>query len=111
MMPYDCLYLKEIFIMRNVYLISYDVCDAKRLRRTYKTMCGFGDSMQFSVFRCELSKTERQSLKEKLWNILNWNEDRVLVIDLGPTGGRGDQCIEYWGEPRMQVTDRSAAII
>ena len=97
--------------MRNVYLVSYDVSDAKRLRRTYKTMRGFGSSMQFSVFRCELSATEKQDLKEQLWEILNWKEDRVLVIDLGPTGGRGDRCIEHWGETREPVHERAATIV
>jgi CRISPR-associated protein Cas2 len=52
--------------MRNVYLVCYDVADDKRLRKTYKTMCGFGDPLQYSVFRCELSAVERQSLKESL---------------------------------------------
>ena len=97
--------------MRNVYLVSYDVSDAKRLRRTYKTMRGFGGSMQFSVFRCELSPTEKQELKEQLWEILNWKEDRVLVVDLGPAGGRGDHCVEYWGEPRETVPEHEATIV
>jgi len=41
--------------MRRVYLVCYDVSDAKRLRRTHKKMCGFGDPVQYSIFRCELS--------------------------------------------------------
>ena len=30
--------------MRNVFLVCYDVADDKRLRKTYKKMCGFGDA-------------------------------------------------------------------
>ena len=56
---------------RNVFLVSYDVCDAKRLRQTYKKMCGFGTSLQYSVFRCELNPLQLHALKEQLWNILN----------------------------------------
>ena len=70
--------------MRNVFLVSYDVCDAKRLRQTYKKMCGFGTSLQYSVFRCELNPLQLHALKEQLWNILNLDEDRVMVVDLGP---------------------------
>lgn len=50
--------------MRNVYLVCYDVADDKRLRKTYKKMCGFGDPLQYSVFRCELSAVEKQLLRE-----------------------------------------------
>jgi len=97
--------------MRNVFLVSYDVADAKRLRRTYTKMCGFGDPVQYSVFRCELTPTERQLLKEALWEILNWDQDRVMLVDLGPAGARGDQCVEFWGEPRVETPDRSAVIV
>ena len=97
--------------MRNVYLVCYDVADDKRLRKTYKKMRGFGDPLQYSVFRCELSPTEKQQLKEALWDILNWNQDRVMLLDLGPAGARGDQCVEFWGEPRVTPPDRAALIV
>ena len=97
--------------MRNVFILCYDVADAKRLRLTYKKMCGFGDPMQYSVFLCELSPTEKQRLKEALWSILNWEEDRVMLVDLGPVGGRGDQCMEFWGEPRVDPPERKAVIV
>jgi CRISPR-associated protein Cas2 len=97
--------------MRNVFLVTYDVADAKRLRQTYKKMCGFGDPVQYSVFRCELSPTEKQLLKETLWEILNWDHDRVMLVNLGPAGTRGDQCVEFWGEPRVEPAGRSAVIV
>jgi CRISPR-associated protein Cas2 len=97
--------------MRNVYLVCYDVADEKRLRKTYKSMRGFGDPLQYSVFRCELSPTERQLLKETLWSILNWDDDRVLLVDLGPAGARGDCCVELWGEPRVNPPNRAAVIV
>ena len=97
--------------MRTVYLVCYDVADDKRLRKTYKKMRGFGDPLQYSVFRCELSETERQLMKETLWSILNWSEDRVMLIDLGPVGCRGDECIELWGEPRMELPSRGAVVV
>ncbi len=87
------------------------MADAKRLRRTYHKMRGFGVSVQYSVFRCELSPTEKQILQESLWEIMNWEHDRVMVIDLGPAGGRGDTCIEFWGEPRVAIPDRRAVIV
>jgi len=97
--------------MKTVYLVSYDVCDAKRLRLTYKKLCGFGTALQYSVFRCELSPLQRQSLKEQLWEILNLDVDRVMIVDLGPAGARGDECFEFWGNPRMSIPARTAVIV
>ena len=97
--------------MRSVYLVCYDVADDKRLRKTYKKMCGFGEPMQYSIFRCELSPVERQLMKEALWAILNWEHDRVMLVDLGPTGARGDDCVEFWGSPRMEIPNRTAVIV
>lgn len=97
--------------MRNVYLLSYDVADDKRLRRTYKKMCGFGDPVQYSVFRCELSPTEKQLMKEALWEILNWAEDRAMLVNLGPAGAQGDECLEFWGRPRVEPPGRVAVIV
>ncbi len=97
--------------MRQVYLICYDVANDKRLRQTHKTMCGFGDPVQYSVFHCELSPTEKQLLKQSLWEILNWDQDRVMLVNLGPAGGRGDDCVEFWGQPRTSLPERTAVIV
>jgi CRISPR-associated protein Cas2 len=97
--------------MRNVYIVCYDVADDKRLRKTYKKMRGFGDPMQYSVFRCELSPTEKQRMQAALWEILNWEKDRVMLVDLGPAGARGDACVEFWGEPRVELPRRAAVIV
>jgi len=97
--------------MRHVYLVCYDVCDAKRLRRTHKKMCGFGNPVQYSIFRCELSPTERQLMKEALWEILIWDHDRVMLVNLGPTGARGDNSVEFWGQPATELPSRTAVIV
>jgi len=101
---------KDIF-MRNVYLVGYDVADDKRLRKVYKKMCGYGDPLQYSVFRCELSPAEKHLMKEALWRLLDWNEDRVMVVDLGPANRRGDRCVEFWGKPRVAIPIRQAVIV
>lgn len=97
--------------MRHVHLIAYDISCPKRYRKIYKAMCGHGDPVQLSVFRCELSDEELQQLKERLWPNLNLSEDRVMIVDLGPIEGRGDECIEYWGQPLVTPSARSATIV
>ena len=74
--------------MRLVYLVSYDVREDKRLRRVFKLMRGYGDHLQYSVFRCELSERERIELMEKLTKIIKHDEDQVLLFPLGPVGGQ-----------------------
>lgn len=97
--------------MRNVFVICYDICHPKRLRKVYRTMCGHGDPLQFSVFRCELSAIELQRLKDTLWPILNLEQDRVMIVNLGPTGGRGDDCIEFWGAALVEPAPRCATVV
>lgn len=97
--------------MRKVYLICYDVADDKRLRKTHKTLSGVGDPLQYSIFRCELSPMELQQLKATLWDLLNWAEDRVMLVNLGSAGILGDESIEFWGEPRVTSGARAAVIV
>ena len=69
--------------MRQYVLVSYDVCDAKRLRQVYKLMRGYGEHIQYSVFLCQLTDKDMVVLKEKLSDITNRNEDQVMMIRLG----------------------------
>jgi len=73
--------------MRTLYVVTYDICDDKRLRAVFRLMRGYGDHMQYSVFRCELSDLERVELVAKLSERINHNEDQVLFFPLGPAGG------------------------
>ena len=41
--------------MRTSYLVCYDICDDKRLRKVFQTMRGYGDHLQYSVFECQLT--------------------------------------------------------
>ncbi len=38
--------------MRHTYLVCYDISDDVRRSRVLKTMKGFGDHLQYSVFEC-----------------------------------------------------------
>jgi CRISPR-associated protein Cas2 len=83
--------------MRQTYIVTYDVCDPKRLRKVFKTVQGYGDHLQLSVFRCELSYREFVELQAKLSGIIHHGEDQVLFVDVGPIEGRGDGSITALG--------------
>lgn len=63
------------------WLICYDVRHPKRLRKTAKHMEGYGERMQYSVFRCWLTERVLQKLRWELTEILR-PEDDVLIIPL-----------------------------
>jgi len=73
-------------------------------------MRGYGDHLQYSVFRCELSGRERVELMAKLADVLKPTEDQALFFPLGPVGGSREQHVYHVGLP-YEPTERSATVI
>ena len=96
--------------MRHRFLVCDDVADPKRLARTYRKMNGFGEPAQYSVFICDLSPKERALLETALTEILNLKEDRVLIVDMGPSEGRGRESFTTLGNAR-ELPRRAAVIV
>lgn len=69
---------------RRRYFVTYDISDDKRRTSVFKTLHGFGDHVQFSVFVCELNRREHIELTGLISRIVDAAEDQVLFIDLGP---------------------------
>ena len=89
--------------MRNSYIVTYDISDDKRLRKVFKTMRGFGDHLQYSVFECQLTPMDLVRLRTALAKVIHHTEDQVLFVDLGPAEGRGDRVIAALGRPYTAV--------
>ena len=68
----------------RTYIVTYDIADSRRWRRVFKTMNGFGEWLQLSVFQCRLSRRRRAELEARLREIVKAGEDHVLLIDIGP---------------------------
>ena len=85
--------------MRHSYIVTYDVSDPKRLRKVYKTMLGFGDHIQLSVFRCELNHRELVKLRAELAEVIHAQEDQVLFASLGLIEGRAANAVQSLGRP------------
>ncbi len=97
--------------MRNRYIVSYDISDAKRLRQVHRTMRGYGDALQYSVFRCDLSPSERVLLIEALTKLIHQREDQIMLINLGPSDGRVTENIETLGRALAHQDERIAIIV
>lgn len=68
----------------HLYVITYDIRDAKRWRRVFRLMKGYGDWLQLSVFQCRLSRKRHAELISLLDGIIHHSEDHVLIMNLGP---------------------------
>ncbi len=96
--------------MRHLYVVTYDISDPKRWRQVFRTMRGFGDHLQLSVFLCDLPLMERIQMQAILHEIIHHEEDKVLIVDLGPTDGWTVQHIETLGVP-ARITKRGAKVV
>jgi len=96
--------------MRQTYIVSYDISDPKRLRKVFKLMKGYGEHVQFSVFRCELTHRALVELRARLGGIIKHDEDQVLFVDVGPEEGRGMSSISAVGRA-YKSAERCAIVV
>ena len=93
----------------RTYIVTYDISDARRWRRVFKTMHGFGEWLQLSVFQCRLSQRRRQELETRLRELIKAGEDHVLVIDIGPAE-KTDLVVESIGRTFSGIEKRSVVV-
>lgn len=90
--------------------VSYDISDPKRRRQIYRTMRGFGQHLQLSVFSCDLTPSQRTEMIAALENAIDRDEDQILLIDLGPSQAQPIHQIEALGRP-LAVKDRGPVVL
>lgn len=66
---------------REWYMICYDIREPARWRKAYKLLLGYGQRIQYSIFRCRLTKSDMEKLRWQLTDILA-DEDSILFIGL-----------------------------
>jgi CRISPR-associated protein Cas2 len=96
--------------MRRLYLVTYDICDQRRLRKVFKTMKGFGEHLQLSVFQCDLSPIGLVEMRAELQKIVDPDEDKVLIIDLGASDAYPVKGFEMLGK-KVEVVRRGPVIV
>jgi CRISPR-associated protein Cas2 len=85
---------------RTRYLLAYDIRDKRRLRRVHQVAKAWGYPLQYSVFICDLTRSELLMMKSDLSGEMSVAQDSVGIFDLGPPDGRGVKCVEFIGESR-----------
>ena len=96
----------------NCYVVSYDIMEPKRLCRVHRAMKGFGEPVHYSVFRCDLTPKGRVEMVAALTDLIQQDEDRIMIIDLGPVDGRVEERIEFLGmHPEQKEEERKVIIV
>lgn len=96
--------------MRQTFIVSYDISDPKRLRNVFRLMKGYGEHVQLSVFRCELTPRALVELRARLGGIVHHDQDQVLFVNVGPEEGRGSTSISAIGRP-YKSPERCAIVV
>lgn len=86
-----------------VYLICYDVVDDYRRNKISQVLEGYGLRVQWSVFECELTKKQCQTLQSKLTRYLNEGEDQVRFYPVSAHHWRNVLILGV--QPQFQVGD------
>lgn len=71
----------------HLYVVVYDIGDARRWRRVFRLMNGYGEWVQLSVFQCRLSRRRHAELIALLDGIILDGADHVVILDMGPAEG------------------------
>lgn len=69
---------------RDLYLVAYDVCNPRRLRKVCRYLTGYKVSGQKSVFEIWVTPAELKRIRADLENLIEPEEDRVHFLGLDP---------------------------
>lgn len=69
---------------RSLYLVAYDICNPRRLRRVCKYLTGFKVGGQKSVYECWVTPAELRIMRAELDKLMEPGEDRLHILALDP---------------------------
>ena len=93
----------------RMYIVTYDIANDRRWRHVFKTMHGFGEWLQLSVFQCRLSRRRYAELETRLRELVKTGEDHVLMIDVGPAD-KMELAVESIGKTFAKIERRATVI-
>ncbi|MFN8673081.1 MAG: CRISPR-associated endonuclease Cas2 [Candidatus Sericytochromatia bacterium] len=62
---------------KNFIIISYDISDDKRRTKIHKALKAYGEWVQYSIFECNLTKTDYAKLRARLDPLIDYKNDSV----------------------------------
>ena len=91
-------------------LVAYDIPDDKRRVRVAKALQAFGDRVQYSVFIVDASPVRLARMKREVSDIIKFDEDSLLMCDLGPCSSKTSERFTVLGRSR-DITDVDSFIL
>ncbi len=67
----------------HLYVVTYDIGDARRWRTVFRLMHAYGEWLQLSVVQCRLSRARQLEMVQRLEAAIAHDADHVMVVDLG----------------------------
>ena len=94
----------------RLYFVVYDIADPKRWRSVFKTMHGYGEWVQLSVFQCRLSRVRHAELIANLDALIHHAEDHLVIMDLGPADRVKPKVVSLGSRP-FKAVEREPIIV
>lgn len=96
---------------QRVYLLSYDIRDKKRLRKMHKVALAYGRRLQYSLYACALTRTQRIELRIAVGDIMDAQVDSVIILDLGMMADRDSWIPPYEALGAVLAIETRSSII
>lgn len=58
-------------------VVTYDISEDRRRTKIHKILSSYGQWMQFSVFECNLTKTQYAKLRNRLSKLIKAEQDSI----------------------------------
>ena len=93
----------------RLYIVAYDIRDQRRWRKVFKTMKGYGQWLQLSVFQCRLTRKRYMELLARLDSEIDHDNDQIVFLDLGDAE-RVEPHVESLGIP-ITTLEKKAKVL
>jgi CRISPR-associated protein Cas2 len=93
----------------RLYLVAYDISSAKRWRRVQKHLRRLCQREQLSIFSCRGTAARILRLEAQLRQVMHPQEDRLMVVDLGPAETAGPKLKTI--SPLTRMSDLDAVVL
>lgn len=94
----------------RIYFVVYDISDQTRWRAVFKSLQGYGEWVQLSVFQCRLTDVRHAELVADLDRLVHNEEDHIVIIDVGPADQVAPRVVSLGKRPYTPLA-REATIV
>lgn len=64
---------------KHLHIVAYDIANDKRRNKLAKLLEQFGHRINYSVFECMLTPTQRKDVEKEIQAIINTKKDQVTI--------------------------------